>query len=109
MAEKIYIVTNNEGLKVRRKPDVNTGAVVRVMSNGEIFHVNDVFVLGLKVWARLTEGDGAEQEYACLAIGSREFAVLHDPNPEPGGEGIFGWPTAIDAWARSQGYNGPRP
>ena len=109
MGEQVYIVTNTEGLKVRSKPDTNTGTTIRVMTNGEVFRAADVFFQGLRTWARLTSGAGSMQEYACIGIGDRKFAVLSgiEPEPLPATEG--GWATGLDAWARSMGYRGPKP
>jgi hypothetical protein len=109
MGEQVYIVTNVDGLKVRSKPDTNTGGTIRMMAVGEVFRAADVFFQDQRTWARLTSGAGSMQEYACIAIGNRKFAELHGIEAEPIPAGEAGWATGLDAWARSMGYKGPRP
>lgn len=106
---KIYIVTNQygNGLNVRSKPDTNTGKVMRTMTNGEGFQTYDVFTLGNQTWARVSRGDQVIQEYACIAIGNKIYAreqISTTTEPMP-----TAWTDQIDAWARSNGYNGVKP
>lgn len=112
MAERIFIVANynGNGLNVRSKPDTKTGAVTRWMTNGEGFQATDVFTLGNETWARVSRGDNVIQEYACIAIGNRiycreQVSVTGAQLPAP----ATSWAQALDEWARSKGFTGPRP
>lgn len=106
-----YIVTNQygNGLNVRSKPDTNTGKVMRTMTNGEGFQAYDIFTLGNQTWARVSRGDQVVQEYACIAIGNKIYAREQTTPPRDDNQAQQRWANQIDAWARSNGYNGVKP
>lgn len=106
-----YIVTSVQGLLVRAQMDTrNAYNIRRKMSNGEGFIVYQTYVRnGNQLWGRLsTNPGGLEQEYSCLMIGNKVFAVAEEiqviglqPNPA-----FF---IQLDQWARSIGYKGIPP
>ena len=102
-----YLVVNPQGLNVRSQPSTNHNAtILRKMSQGEAFQTLELFYIGNQLWARLTAHTTRSNEYCCITYANREpFAIPaddDDPNTDT-------WTIALDQWARSLGYNGPKP
>jgi hypothetical protein len=102
-------VINPKGLNVRSKPDTATGQVIRSMTMGEAFTAVDVMLVkGTETWARLTSGDSVIQQYCMIGMVGRPQMCR-----EVASQGVpvtaSQWQTALDVWARLQGYDGPKP
>src|SRR5262245_60414528 len=108
-----YIVTNKDGLLVRSQMNTKNDAnIKRKMSANEGFTVYQTYVQnGNETWGRLSNDPGAlQQEYTCISIGNRVFAKREEaPMPSIPYAISSEWATAIDAWARSNGFKGPKP
>jgi hypothetical protein len=108
-----YIVVNGDGLNVRSQMNTtNSKNLLRRMSNNEGFVVHETYnvqgMSGLQVWGRVSDNPGGiSQEYVCLQIGNKVYAK--EQTSQPTQPVSNAWQTAIDTWARSQGYTGPRP
>lgn len=97
--------TNKDGLLVRSQMDTtNPKNVVRKMSDGEEFLVYQTYVVKRnQVWGRLTNNPGAvQQEYCCLSIANRTFAVPDNFQPHGDVKISLQWIQQVDVWARSQ-------
>lgn len=112
---RYFIVVNPSGLNVRSKPDTATGQVVRHMTNGEGFTANDVFTQGNQTWARVSRGEGVQQEYCCIAIANKVFCReqvtgqvdIANGQTAPGQLLTpFDRLEKLEAWARTKGYTG---
>ena len=111
---KNFIVVNNDGLNVRTQMDTtNKNNLLRWMSGSgaEGFVVYEIYqkkgMTGLQTWGRISDNPGGIlQEYVCLQIGNRVYAKEQTGVSEPGTDL---WHAAIDAWARSKGFDGPLP
>lgn len=105
-----YIVINPKGLNVRSKPDTATGKIVRMMTAGEAFVATDVVLIkGVETWARLTSGDSVIQQYCMIGqVGRPAHSKEVDTAPVVSFPGNS-WMSALDTWARSKGFDGPRP
>lgn len=106
-----YVVINSNGANVRTQMStLNPFNIVRVMGTNEGFVVHETYNIsgmsGLQVWGRISDNPGGQkQEYVCLSIGNKVYCKLQEtPLPMP-----ENWAQAIDVWARSIGYTGPRP
>ena len=113
MSQTNWIVVNGGGLYVRAQMDTtNSKNIVRRMSFGEGFVVHETYnvkgMSGLQTWGRVSNNPGGiSQEYVCLSIGNKVYARQEGaqiPPVIPAGE-----TTRLDrleAWARTQGYQG---
>lgn len=110
-----YIVTNSEGLNVRSQMDTtNSRNIQRRMSFGEGFVVLELYnkqgASGLQQWGRVSNNPGGiSQEFVCLQIGNKVYAKEQaQAESIPSLPDTNAWRVAIDAWARSKGFDGPR-
>jgi len=114
-----YLVVNKEGLNVRAQTNTqSTKNILRWMSNGEGFHVYQIIKVkgstGIQEWGRITDNPGGlTQEYVCLGIGNRRYALpsLHNPipTPDPDDNQIMNWVRDVDGYLRTLGYTGALP
>lgn len=102
-----YIVVNNRGLIVRSKLDTGTGMPLRKMAQGEGFEGFDKVEIGDQTWVRLTQDSDVTQEYVCIQIGNHILA--QETHTEQTSFPRAEWVTALDNWARIQGFKGPKP
>lgn len=111
-----YVVVNPNGANVRSQMNtMNPNNLLRQMSANEGFEVYEIYnmhgISGLQVWGRVSKNPGGiSQEYVCLQIGNRVFAKEQEfDRPYPPQPDQDAWRIAIDSWARSKGFNGPKP
>lgn len=107
-----YIVKSNPYLLVRSQMETRSSSnIIRRMSNGEGFTVYQTYVVrGNQLWGRLSDNPGGvEQEYACLQIANKVFAVAEESQPNIRSSPNPMWFIQIDAWARTMGYTGIPP
>src|SRR5574343_1129070 len=104
-----YIVVNPGGLFVRSQMDTtNPANRLRSMSNGEGFIVYDTYTqkgtTGLETWARISNnGGGLLQEYTCLSIGNRVYALPQAMPAQPAPATPIDVIRDIVAWAITKG------
>lgn len=97
-------------LNVRGTKDWNTkGNLVGVqLTMGKEFPVYDVEVDDHGYpWGVITPPEAPQAHYVCLWDGNRLFATLVQPTAPR--SPVSEWMLELDAWARSQGYNGIKP
>jgi len=108
-----YIVTNDKGVLVRGKPDTKTGYPIRKMAAGEAFTVIEIITTdNNQKWARLTDDNDVTQEYCCIQIANKYFArpsASQETFTRASAPPAMAWAESMDAWARTLGYQGPRP
>lgn len=107
-----YIVKNKLGLYVRAQMETrNPANIKRKMSSGEGFIVYQTYVVnGNQLWGRVSSNPGMlEQEFVCLQIANRVYAVAEESQPVTTERPNPAWILQIDAWARSMGYKGIPP
>lgn len=102
-----YTVTSPDGLLVRAQTlTTNPQNILRKMSNGESFVVYQTLIVNRnQKWGRLTNNPGdIKQEYACLSIANKTFAVL-DINQLPEDVRINPqWIEEVDRQLRAKGF-----
>lgn len=102
-----YIVINSQGLNLRTQPTATVKYnISRRMTLGEIFTASDVILSqsGLEIWARIDQGNNKPALWAMIMDKSTTYATPRGYQVTPSD-----WQHAIDAWARTMGYDGIAP
>jgi len=92
------------GLNVRKSPQAGTDLpVIDYMNPGQSCQLDQIN----GDWGRRIAG---RVEWICLRIGSTPLVDLTmlTPEPEPQPVALSVWAHAVDTWARSMGYAGPK-
>lgn len=82
-------------------------------SNGEPFSVYEVYPeTGGIVWGRVSSNTGGgTSKYVALRVNNHPKVMFEKPfaQEQLPTTSLLNWATGIDAWARVQGYKGPKP